>query len=78
MLTLGELHDDSCRWPVAEVRGVHLFCGETAVSAKPYCECHLRLAGRKWPQELIGADRGQLTPADHGTLPMRDAEVSKL
>ncbi len=46
MLTLEELHHDSCRWPVAEVRGVHLFCGETAVSAKPYCERHLRLAYR--------------------------------
>ncbi|TLG72793.1 hypothetical protein FEV16_13630 [Methylocystis sp. B8] len=54
MLTIEELHDDVCRWPLSpEIeRGVFLYCGEPVITApsgkqRPYCACHAALAYRQ-------------------------------
>lgn len=45
MLTLLELGHSSCRWPVGEFEpGTFLFCGDAALTGKPYCSCHTALA----------------------------------
>lgn len=54
MLTIEELHDGACRWPLSpEVeRAVFLFCGEPVSASlsgkqRPYCACHAALAYRQ-------------------------------
>jgi hypothetical protein len=37
-----QLKEASCRWPVAEEDGQHLFCGQDAVGT--YCRTHARIA----------------------------------
>ncbi|WP_162852929.1 GcrA family cell cycle regulator [Shinella granuli] len=48
---LADLDRYACRWPVnnAELSEAHLFCGERAATAKPYCTRHCRLAYRAAP-----------------------------
>ncbi len=54
MLVIEELHDEACRWPVAEFdRGEFLFCGEPTVNSDgcPYCREHMALAYK--PRRLM-------------------------
>ena len=60
MLTIEELHDGVCKWPLSpEVeRAVFLYCGERASVSpsgkqRPYCACHAAIAYRP----ASGSDR---------------------
>jgi GcrA cell cycle regulator len=35
-----ELEREQCRWPIAEARSGHRFCGDQCQPDSPYCEAH--------------------------------------
>lgn len=46
-VTFAELESQHCRWPLGDPKHSDFrFCGCTRVSKAPYCEGHVRLAGR--------------------------------
>lgn len=49
LLSLTELHDNHCRWPVGDPGSKGFgFCGAQRVVGSSYCEAHLKEAG--WPR----------------------------
>lgn len=39
-----DLSREQCRWPIAETRSGHRFCGDQCQPDSPYCETHRALA----------------------------------
>jgi len=62
-VTISELTDTMCRWPVDDPCGELRYCGHTASGAAPYCAAHCKLAYQPTKPVRRHADRQNLFPS---------------